>query len=243
MLWPKVDPSADYSVMINRLLIIVVMALLLLSGCKSSEDYFSEGLDQSSDGNFKAALLVFNRAIELNPFFKDAYIQKGVCHENLNQPDSAIDVYMRLLHLYPDNTAANYYAGICKYRQKKYEEAIAFYDKALDTKGGFNISDTSSFQALIDLKKDDFESESAEMDIPTREILYDRAMAYFKSGQVKKASTDFANCIFQQYNPGTSYYMIGLCHLAKKQKRNARQAFLQASQFGDSLAMRQLKFM
>jgi TolA-binding protein len=228
--------------MINRFFLFL-LTIFLLSGCKSAEDYFSEGLDKSSDGNFKAALTVFNQAISMNPFFKDAYIQLGICHEYLNQHDSAIRTYEKLLLLYPDNTAASYYTGVCKFRQKKYEEAIAFYNRALDSKGGFNISDTTSIQAIIDLNKDNFESESAEIDIPTREILYDRAMAYFKSGQLKKASTDFANCIFQQYNPGTSYYMIGLCHLAKKQRKNAREAFVQASSFGDSLAMRQLKFL
>jgi tetratricopeptide (TPR) repeat protein len=190
---------------------ICLVGFGLLAGCKSAEDYLSEGQDQSSAGNFKAALLNFEKAIEKNPYLKDAYIQMGLCRESLNQHDSAIHTYMELMHLFPDNTAAYYYSGISKYKQEKFDEAISFFNKAIETKGGFNSEDTTSIQALIDLNKDNFESESADMDIPTREILYDRGMAYYKTRQMKNACFDFANCIVQKYNTGPSNYMIGLC--------------------------------
>jgi tetratricopeptide (TPR) repeat protein len=211
---------------------ICLLSIGYLSGCKSAEDYLSEGQDLSSSGNFKAALLIFDKAIQKNPFLKDAYIQMGLCHENLNQHDAAIHVYTKLLNLYPDNTAAYYYSGICKYKQEKFNEAIAFFNRAIDSKGGFNSADTTSIQALIDVNKDIFDCESAEMDIPTREILYDRAMAYYKAGQLKNACCDFANCIFQKYNAGTSYYMIGLCQRVKNNKNYKRET-LRPSHFSN----------
>jgi tetratricopeptide (TPR) repeat protein len=192
-----------------------LLGLCILSGCKSAEDYLSKGLDLSSEGNSKAAIIFFEKAIQKNPFLKDAYIQLGLCLENLNQQDSAINVYMKLLQLYPDNTAAYYYSGICKYSQEKYKEAIAFFDKAINSKGGFNSADTTSIQAVLNLNKDKFESESDENDIPTRDIIYDRGMAYFKTGQLKSACCDFNNCIIQKYNTGPSHYMISLCKRVK----------------------------
>jgi tetratricopeptide (TPR) repeat protein len=226
----------------NRI-IAVLLVVGALSGCKNAEDYFSEGLDQSSNGNFKEAIAKFDLAIQQNQYLKDPYIQMGNCYEYLNQHDSAVNIYRRLLDLYPDNTAANYYSGVSKYRQEKYSEAIYYYSKALDSKGGFNATDTNSIQALIDLYKDNFESENAEIDIPSREILYDRGMAYYKAGELKNASADFSNCILQNYNPGTSYYMIGLCRLARKEIKYAREAFYKASNYGDSLAIRKLSFL
>ena len=203
-------PRAELCMMV-KLCMIFLLSICLITGCKSAEDYLSEGQDLSSEGNVKAAISLFEKAIQKNPFLKDAYIQLGLCLENLNQHDSAIRVYMKLLQLYPDNTAAYYYSGICKYSQQKYHEAIALFNKAIDTKGGFNSADTTSIQALLDLNKDDFESESVETDIPTRDILYDRGMAYYKTGQLKSACCDFTNCIIQKYNTGPSHYMIGLC--------------------------------
>jgi tetratricopeptide (TPR) repeat protein len=198
------------------------MAIGSLSGCKKAEDYLSEGQDLTAAGKFGAALVTLEKAIEKNQFLKDAYIELGLCHENLNQPDSALKVYTKLLRLYPDNTAAYYYSGICKYRQEKFGEAVAFFNKALDTKGGFNSADTTSIQALIDLNKDNFESESEEIVIPTREIIYDRGMAYYKTGQIKNAFLDFASCIAQKYNTGDSYNMISLCKRRSDDKKYGR---------------------
>jgi len=214
--WDLLSITDNSSEMVSRIM-VCLLCIGLLSGCKSAEDYLSEGRELSSAGNFKAALLTFEKAIQENPFLKDAYIHLGLCHENLNQQDSAINIYRKLLNLYPDNTAAYYYSGLCKYEQKKFDEAIVLFNKAIDTKGGFNSADTTSIQAIIDLNKDNFESESDDIDIPTREILYDRGMAYYKTGQIKNACYDFTNCIIQKYNTEESHYMIGLC---KADKRN-----------------------
>ena len=221
----------------------ILLALGILSGCKNAEDYFSEGQDLYLDGYYKQAIIKYNRAIQTNQYLKDSYIQMGNCYEYLNQHDSALKAYSALLKIFPDNTAANYYSGVSKYRQQNYAEAIPYYDRALDSKGGFHASDTNSIQTLIDLCKDNFESENAEIDIPSREILYDRAMAGYKSGKFKSACDDFSNCILQDYNPGTSYYMIGLCRLARKEIKFARKAFFQASNYGDSLAIKKLSYL
>ena len=226
----------------NRI-ISILLALGILSGCKNAEDYFSEGQNLSSEGNYKEAIIKYSRAIQENQYLKDSYIQMGICYEYLNQQDSALKAYNALLKIFPDNTAANYYSGASKYKQQKYAEAIPYYDRALDSKGGFHASDTNSIQTLIDLCKDNFESENAEIDIPSREILYDRAMANYKSGKFKSACEDFSNCILQDYNPGTSYYMIGLCRPARKEIKFARKAFFQASNYGDSLAIKKLSFL
>ncbi len=203
-------------------IIFFVLALGLIFNSKSAEDYVSEGQELTSAGNFKPAILVFENAISKNPFLKDAYIQLGLCFENLNEQDSALRVYSELIQLYPDNVAAYYYSGISKYKQKKFGEAVKLFNKAIDAKGGFNSADTTSIQALLNLHKDNFESESAETDIPVCDILYDRGMAFYQTGQLKNACSDFTNCIFQKYNTGSSYYMLGLCRNVKGNKRFAK---------------------
>jgi tetratricopeptide (TPR) repeat protein len=228
--------------MVNRL-IAILLAFSIFAGCNREEDFFSEGLDLSAEGNFTAAILKFDKAVLENPYLKDAYLQMGLCYDHLNKHDSAIRAYDRLLQIYPDNTAGRYYSGISRYKLKKYSEAVFYFNKALDSKGGFDVSDTNSIQASLDLYKDHFDTESAEMDIPSREILYDRAMANYKSGHYKNARIDFSNCILQNYNSGTCYYMIGLCRLARKEFKFAREAFHHASNCGDSLSLKKLSFL
>jgi tetratricopeptide (TPR) repeat protein len=228
--------------MVNHI-IALALTVCVLTGCKNAEDYFSEGQNLSNEGYYKSAIVKFDKAIIKNPYQKDAYIQMGLSYAYLNMHDSALWVYGRLLLLYPENTAANYYSGLSKYKQQKYAGAVVYFNNALDSKGGFNASDTNSIQALIDVCKDNFESENAEEDIPTREILFDRAMANFMSRNILNARKDFSDCIFQNFNPGTSYYMIGLCRLARREIKYAREAFLRASNYGDSLALKKLNFL
>jgi tetratricopeptide (TPR) repeat protein len=221
-------------------LCLFLCLFVLTVGCNSAENYFSVAQAESSAGNYVSAIRNFERALNENPFLKDAYILKGQCHEYLNQYDTAIQEFEKLLHIDPNNTAAFYYSGVCLYRQNKIREAISYYNKALESKGGFDISDTNSIQAVLDLNKDDFETDEADFSIPSREILYDRALAYYKTGQLKNACIDFRNCIIQNYNPGTSYYMIGMCSLAKNKRKQALEAFHLASSYGDSLGRREL---
>ncbi len=203
-------------------LVFILMMILALSSCKSADEYLFAGKELSSSGNYADAIRCFDQAILKDPFLKDAYILKGQCQQYLNQYDSAIREFRKLLHFDPDNTAAFYYSGICKYRQNKMEEAIEWFNKALDSKGGFNPRDTSSIQAILDIHKDEIETDEVEFDIPSREILYDRGMAYYKTGKIKDAFYDFNSCIYQNYNRGLSRYMIGLCLKAKKQKKHTR---------------------
>jgi tetratricopeptide (TPR) repeat protein len=228
--------------MVTRLFTIL-LAFSIFAGCNREEDYFSEGLDLCAEENFTAAILKFDKAILENPYLKDAYLQMGLCYDHLNKHDSAIRAYDKLLQIYPDNTAGRYYSGVSRYKLKKYSDAVFYFNKALDSKGGFDVTDTNTIQASLDLYKDHFETESAEMDIPSYEILYDRAMANYKSGHYRNARVDFSNCILQNYNTGTSYYMIGLCRLANKEFKFARQAFYRASTCGDSLAVKKLSFL
>lgn len=203
----------------------ILVIILALSGCKSADEYLFAGKELSSSGNYPDAIRCFDQAILKDPFLKDAYILKGQCQQYLNQYDSAICEFRKLLHFDPDNTAAFYYSGICKYRQNKMEEAIEWFNRALDTKGGFDVRDTSSIKAILDIHKDEIETDEAEFDIPSREILYDRGMAYYKTGKMKNAFYDFNSCVYQNYNSGLSHYMIGLCLRVKKEKKHARAAF------------------
>jgi hypothetical protein len=68
-------------------------------------------------------------------------------------------------------------------------------------------------------------------------------MANYKSGNFQYARNDFSDCIIQNFNPGTCYYMIGMCRLARKEIKYAREAFFHASNYGDSLALKKLSFL
>jgi len=221
---------------------LYILTITFITGCnlKSADDYLKQGHNIGLTGNYKAAIPIFDKAIQKNPKLKEAYIQRGLCYENLQQDSLAINDYKKLLSFDPNNTTAFYYIGLCKYRQKKFQEAIEFYNKALITKGLSNPSDTSRPQFVLDLNKDGILGEQAAFDVASCEIYYDRGIAYYSLGQIKRAFYDFENCINQNYVLGESNYMVGLCWLAVGKKDKACDAFRQGVLYGDTLSRKEV---
>lgn len=206
----------------------------------SADDYLKQGHEAGLAGNYKAAIVLFDKALKRDPRLKEAYIQRGLCYENLKQDDKAIDDYNALLSFDPNNTTAYYYLGLCKYRHNQFEEAIAFYNRALITKGVTDPSDTSHFQIVLDLNKNGILGDKAEFDVASYEIFYERGLAYYSASQFKRAFYDFNNCIRHNYMLGQSNYMVGLCWLVADRKDEACKSFKQGVFYGDSLSMKQV---
>lgn len=218
-----------------------ILLIILFIGCTSAEDYLRQGHEIALKGDYKKALLLFDKAIEKNPKLIEAYVQRGLCLEYNNQIDSAIQNYNRLLHFDPKNTTAYYYIGLCKYKQNKFNDAIDYYNQALVTKGIFNRSDTSISNFFVgELDKDGILGNLEPFDVPAHEIFYQRGLAYYSIQQIKKAYSDFQYCIQQKYYVGQSYYMVGLCWLTVNKKDKACEAFKEGSFNGDSLATKTL---
>lgn len=210
--------------------------ILFLVGCHSADYYLKQGHDIGLTGDYKAAILLFNKAIQKNPKLKEAYIQKGLCYEYINQYDSAVISYKALLSFDPNNTMAFYYIGLCKFKHDQFKESIEYYNKAFITKG---VNPSDSFNVILDLNKDGLLGEIAAYDIPSHELYYKRGIAYYSLKDIKKAYSDFQNCIQQGYYVGQSYYMVGLCWLAVNKNDKACDAFKEGSFNGDSLATKQ----
>jgi len=224
-------------------LIITILTVSFLTSCdlNSADTYLKEGHDVGLTGDYKSAIKLFDKAIQKNPKLKEAYIQRGLCYENINQDDKAINDYNTLLSFDPSNTTAFYYIGLCKYKQKNFEESIQFFNKALITKGVSNPTDTSNVQIVIDFNKNGLLAvDQAAFDVASYEIYYERGLAYYSTKQIKRAFYDFENCIRHKYMLGESNYMIGLCWLTANKKDKACEAFKQGVFYGDSLSKTQI---
>ena len=56
--------------------------------------------------DYNVALAYFDTVISLEPSYIDAMYNRGVCYEELNKPEQAIDIYKLILEVEPDYTLA-----------------------------------------------------------------------------------------------------------------------------------------
>ena len=66
-------------------------------------EQFAQGIAFSKKGQYDRSITFFNEALKINPRYVEAYINRGICYNNLEQYDNACSDWMRACEL-----------GLCK---------------------------------------------------------------------------------------------------------------------------------
>ena len=101
-----------------------------------AEDYFDRGVvkEEEEFQDFPGALADYNKAIELDPEYMDAYFNRGFLkYLELDDIDGALDDYNKAIELAPSNANVYYYRGLLKHhRINDIDEALDDYNKAIE---------------------------------------------------------------------------------------------------------------
>ncbi len=118
------------------------------------EYYFYLGL-VSEDNNEK--LRYYGKSLEANPDFSDAYINRGLVKNELQDYEGSIEDYDKALKLDPKCSLAYNNRGYTKYKKGDYEGALADYNKAILLNPKLNIALDNKAKLLdeVCLKDDD----------------------------------------------------------------------------------------
>jgi len=98
---------------------------------EAAQDQNSEGIAYYHDGELKKAHACFQKAIELNPNFVEAYNNLGLVETEQEDIDNAIERFQTAIELDPELSASYTNLGYVHYLQESYLEAIAMYEEAL----------------------------------------------------------------------------------------------------------------
>ncbi len=83
-------------------------------------------------GAHEAAMRAFEKAVELDPEYADAYNNLGLTYTELHRSDHAVQAFQQALKLKPDLVEANHNLGVHYYAVMDYEKARELFSKALD---------------------------------------------------------------------------------------------------------------
>ena len=93
--------------------------------------WFSMGFLFGEQGEWKEAIVAFDKALQLNPSLAIAFYNRGVAKGSLGQHEAAILDYNEAICLDPDYAPAYNNRGIAKNKMGQHEAAIADFEKAL----------------------------------------------------------------------------------------------------------------
>lgn len=103
---------------------------------------FSEQADKQNDPAAKVnavnnAVFCFDKAIEMDPMYHEAYIQKGYTYGKINEFDKAIAALKQGIAIKTDLHEAVMFIGIAYGFKQQYDSAIVYLKKALEVKPGY----------------------------------------------------------------------------------------------------------
>jgi tetratricopeptide (TPR) repeat protein len=143
------------------------------------KEYVLKGNEHHFKKEYSEAIEWYDKAIEINPNYVDAWNNKGIALEYSGKHKEAIEYYDKALQLDPKYVDAWNNKGLALYNSGKHKEAIEYYDKALQLDPGFPIAWNNKGLALYKLGKYDEAIESYDQAI---KIMPDYANAWYNKG-------------------------------------------------------------
>lgn len=176
-----------------------------------------------------AAIECYQRAIQLNPEFFEAYHNLGLVYLQQQQWPQAIEVFERALALKPDYAASHHGLGKVAELQEQFDRALVHYRQAAKL-------DSSSIAILYDLGnmllKQFLWQEAEPIYQRLVELTPDSSWSHHNLGYVlhqQQRWTDAVPCLEKAalLNPdyGWTYYFLGAAQNARGQAEAAETAF------------------
>jgi tetratricopeptide (TPR) repeat protein len=118
----------------------------------SPEDRIKQGDAYLQKKHWQKAIACYQKAIELNPHYVDAYLRLGEVFNDRGHKDKAIVCYQKVIRLQPDNDRAHHNLGDLLNFQQRWEEAISAYRHAIELNSDFSWSHNNLGDALLKLE-------------------------------------------------------------------------------------------
>ena len=214
-------------------LIPVLFLLLCIFSCgKTSDQLNIEAEALEAEGEYSKSIIILKKAVEKNPENKYAYFNLGVDQSITEDYQGAIDTYSAIIKIDSKNGLAFLNRGKNKARLEDFNGAIRDYNEAINTQGG------EFFQIRFN---NDYLDLGAEFEVDVEEVLFERAIAYYRIDSMTLAFNDLNFCISKQYDLSSSYYWRGYIYIACNQMPEACQDFASSLSHGDTTVNYEIK--
>jgi tetratricopeptide (TPR) repeat protein len=124
------------------------MAKTLLDDKKKKAEAIKWANKAYDESDYNLKIEYYSKAIELDPQYAYAYINRGTVHSHLKEHQKAIADYNKAIELDTQKVLAYIYRGTVYSRLKEHQKAIADYNKAIE----LDTQNASAYLNLAELK-------------------------------------------------------------------------------------------
>ena len=220
----------------NRLALEDFDKAILLYGDSSNGylAYYNRGLVRCFQGCSDLALADYNKALQLNPNYAEAYVERGSAYDSKRRFDIALADYNKALQLKPDIPQAYNGRGWVYHQQRFFDRAIADYTAAIRLKPDYGTAYCNRGVAYAEIGKYDLaiedDTKALELDPNLNDEIYrSRALAYFYKNDGESAYRDTVTYLKRNGLKGDAApygIMIGYLGLRKTGNTTGADTFL-----------------
>jgi tetratricopeptide (TPR) repeat protein len=142
--------------------------------------WFRKGYDEWEKGNYEKAIEYYTKAIELNPEYLAAYINRGTVYHDIKEYKTAIKDYDKAVEINPESAEVYSNRGYSYIRIKEYEKALRDLDRAIQLKPNHMPAYNNRGLAYAGLKVNEKAIKNYNKAI---ELNPEYSTAYFNRGQ------------------------------------------------------------
>ena len=234
----------------------IAVFFLLLAACattssppinksKMAEGYYMKGLSHLQEKNYEMASVEFNRSIQTDDHYKQAFYGLGLISDYQGKLDDSEKYYQEAIDIDSDYSEAYNALGVVYFKQQKWKEAIKAFKKALENKlyttphiPYINLGDLYMTQKNPEKAIEAY--RDAKRFVNSELTVYKLGTALFEAGRTKESVKEFQDGVELAPQNASFRYSLAIAYLKDGSKKAALAEFKKAAELapGSEIALK-----
>jgi tetratricopeptide (TPR) repeat protein len=208
--------------------------LLFSQNTDSARFYFKKGTEAKDARLFAVAGKNFDKAIQLDPKFAEAYIENGKVNLEMRKVDAALGNYTKAWQLQPNNNEVVKELSSLYFNNRQFQKAIDLVQKCSDCPDADRIMGMSYYNLEDYGKAVNFLQKAIGKNDKDGEAAYTLGRTYLELENEKSAIPQFQKAIALEPSHNVWMYELGLIYYNQEDYKSALKYFNMAGDAGYS---------
>jgi tetratricopeptide (TPR) repeat protein len=211
------------------LIIVILLCLSALFGFSQSTDsaqfYFKKGIEQKDARLFAVAAKNFDKAIQFNQKYTEAYIENGKVNLEMRKVNAAMINFTRAYELQPNNNDVIKELSSLYFNNRQFQKAIDLVQKCNACPDADRIMGMSYYNLEDYGKAVNFLQKAINKNDKDAEAAYTLGRTYLELENEKNAIPQFQKAITLEPARNAWIYELGLIYYSQDDYKNALKYF------------------
>jgi tetratricopeptide (TPR) repeat protein len=217
---------------ILTILFCFLTSFIFAQSTDSAQFYFKKGIEDKNSRLFAIAAKDFDKAIELNPNYTEAYVENGNVDLEMRKIDPAMANFTKAYQLEPGNNEVIKQLSTLYFNNRQFQKAIDLVQKCGSCSNSDRIKGMSYYNLEDYGKAETFLKQAISKNDKDAEAAYTLGRTYLELENEKNAIPQYQNAIAIEPERNVWMYELGLIYYNQEDYKNALKYFDMAGEKG-----------